>query len=164
MELSCKGIKESGRRPLSESMISSRTQGPRRSQVSAVGKGLPRRTRRRREWRPALLPAARHRPRTLVIIHGGPGFSSAYFGHDLDALIGTGRGHALLFYDQRGAGQSTLVEDSVGLSAPWFAEDLEAVRRHFKFEKWKHGDTGRGTPPAPGLSALPARGGPLPGA
>jgi len=72
---------------------------------------------------------------TLVIIHGGPGFSSAYFGHDLDALAGTGRGHALLFYDQRGAGQSTLVKDSVGLSAPRFAEDLEAVRRHFKFEK-----------------------------
>jgi proline iminopeptidase len=72
---------------------------------------------------------------TLVIIHGGPGFSSAYFGHDLDALVGTGRGHALLFYDQRGAGQSTLVKDSVGLSALRFVEDLEAVRRHFKFEK-----------------------------
>ena len=55
---------------------------------------------------------------TLVIIHGGPGFSSAYFGHDLDALAGMGRGHALLFYDQRGAGQSTLVKDSIGLSAP----------------------------------------------
>ena len=72
---------------------------------------------------------------TLVIVHGGPGFSSGYFGHDLDALVGTGRGHALLFYDQRGAGRSTLVKDSVGLSAPRFVEDLEAVRRHFKFEK-----------------------------
>lgn len=72
---------------------------------------------------------------TIVIIHGGPGFSSGYFGHDLDALAATGRGHALLFYDQRGAGRSTLVKDSVGVSAPRYAEDLEAVRRHFKFEK-----------------------------
>lgn len=72
---------------------------------------------------------------TLVIIHGGPGFISAYFGQDLDALVGTGRGHALLFYDQRGAGRSTLISDSAGLSAPRFAQDLEAVRRHFKFEK-----------------------------
>jgi proline iminopeptidase len=72
---------------------------------------------------------------TVVIIHGGPGFSSGYFGHDLDGLVGTGRGHALLFYDQRGAGRSTLVKDSVELSGARFAEDLEAVRRHFKFEK-----------------------------
>jgi proline iminopeptidase len=72
---------------------------------------------------------------TIVIIHGGPGFSSAYFGHDLDGLVGTRRGHALLFYDQRGADQSTLVKDSAGLSALRFAEDLEAVRRHFKFER-----------------------------
>lgn len=72
---------------------------------------------------------------TLVVIHGGPGFSSGYFGHDLDALVGIGKGHALLFYDQRGAGRSTLVKDSAGLSGPRFAEDLEAVRRHFKFDK-----------------------------
>jgi len=72
---------------------------------------------------------------TLVIVHGGPGFSSGYFGHDLDALVATGRGHALLFYDQRGAGRSTLVKDSAELSAPRFVADLEAVRRHFKFQK-----------------------------
>jgi proline iminopeptidase len=69
---------------------------------------------------------------TLVVIHGGPGFSSDYFGHDLDGL--TIRGHALLFYDQRGAGRSTLVSDSAGLDGQRFAEDLEAVRRHFKLE------------------------------
>lgn len=72
---------------------------------------------------------------TLVVIHGGPGFSSSYFGHDLDALVGTGSGHALLFYDQRGAGRSTLVKDSAALTGPRFAEDLEAVRRHFQFDK-----------------------------
>jgi len=38
---------------------------------------------------------------------------------------------ALLFYDQRGAGRSTLVSDSAGLDAQRFADDLEAVRKHF---------------------------------
>ena len=70
---------------------------------------------------------------TLVVLHGGPGFSGDYFGHDLDALVS--RGHALLFYDQRGAGRSTLVKDSAGLDGGRFAEDLEAVRRHFRFSR-----------------------------
>ena len=69
---------------------------------------------------------------TLVIIHGGPGLSFEDFGHELDPLAS--RGHALLFYDQRGAGRSTLVHDSAGLQAPRFADDLEAVRRHFKLK------------------------------
>ncbi len=69
---------------------------------------------------------------TLVIVHGGPGLSFEYFGRELDPLAS--RGHALLFYDQRGAGRSTLVHDSAGLQAPRFADDLEAVRRHFKLE------------------------------
>jgi len=69
---------------------------------------------------------------TLVIIHGGPGLSFTYFGHELDPLAA--RGHALLFYDQRGVGRSTLVSDSAGLQAPRYADDLEAVRRHFKLE------------------------------
>ena len=67
---------------------------------------------------------------TLVIVHGGPGLNFDYFGHELDPLAS--QGHALLFYDQRGAGRSTLVHDSAGLQAPRFADDLEAVRRHFK--------------------------------
>ena len=70
---------------------------------------------------------------TLVVIHGGPGLSSDYFGHELDGLTATG--HALLFYDQRGVGRSTLVSDSAGLQAPRYADDLEAVRSHFKLER-----------------------------
>jgi proline iminopeptidase len=70
---------------------------------------------------------------TVVVIHGGPGLSFEYFGHELDPLAS--RGHALLFYDQRGGGRSTLVSDSAGLQASRFAEDLEAVRRHFKLAR-----------------------------
>jgi len=71
-------------------------------------------------------------PDTLVIIHGGPGFTMDYF---LDDLAPLAANHALLFYDQRGAGRSTLVSDSVSLDAQRFAEDLEAIRKHFRIER-----------------------------
>jgi len=69
---------------------------------------------------------------TLVVLHGGPGFSMAYFAADLEPLATR---HTLLFYDQRGAGRSTLVSDSAALDAQRFADDLEAVRKHFKIER-----------------------------
>ena len=39
--------------------------------------------------------------------------------------------HALLFYDQRGTGRSTLANDSLSLDAQRFVEDVEAIRKHF---------------------------------
>jgi proline iminopeptidase len=65
---------------------------------------------------------------TVVVLHGGPGFSLSYLADDLSRLA---QGHVLLFYDQRGTGRSTLVTDSAALDAERFAGDLEAVRRHF---------------------------------
>lgn len=67
-------------------------------------------------------------PDTVIVIHGGPGFSMEYFADDLEPLA---QQHTLVFYDQRGAGRSSLVSDSILLDAERFAEDLEAVRRHF---------------------------------
>lgn len=69
---------------------------------------------------------------TLVILHGGPGFTMDYFFADLAPLA---RNHGLLFYDQRGTGRSSLVSDSAGLSGDRFVEDLEAIRRHFGLER-----------------------------
>jgi proline iminopeptidase len=43
--------------------------------------------------------------------------------------------HTLLFYDQRGAGRSSLVGDSAALDGQRFAEDLEAVRQHFGLQR-----------------------------
>lgn len=63
---------------------------------------------------------------TVVVLHGGPGFSMGYLAPDLEPLAAR---HTLLFYDQRGAGRSTLVTDSAALDAQRFADDLEAVRR-----------------------------------
>ena len=65
---------------------------------------------------------------TVIVLHGGPGFTSDYLDKDLDPLS---RQHTLIFFDQRGTGRSTLVTDSVALDAQRFAEDVEAVRRHF---------------------------------
>lgn len=69
---------------------------------------------------------------TVVVIHGGPGFSMDYFADDLVPLA---ERHTLLFYDQRGTGRSTLVSDSAALNAQRFADDLEAIRGHFGLER-----------------------------
>ena len=71
-------------------------------------------------------------PDTLIVIHGGPGLTMDYFLEDLAPLTAN---HALLFYDQRGTGRSTLVSDSVSLDAQRFAEDLEAIRKHFDIKR-----------------------------
>lgn len=69
---------------------------------------------------------------TIVVLHGGPGFTMDYLAADLEPLAAR---HALLFYDQRGAGRSTLVSDSASLDAQRFAEDLEAVRKQFRIRR-----------------------------
>lgn len=71
-------------------------------------------------------------PDTLIIIHGGPGLTFDYLAADFEPLAAR---HALVFYDQRGSGRSTLVSDSAALGAERYAEDLEAVRRHLRLER-----------------------------
>jgi proline iminopeptidase len=71
-------------------------------------------------------------PDTLVVLHGGPGFTLDYLADDLLPLA---ERHTLIFYDQRGTGRSSLVGDSAALDGQRFAEDLEAVRRHFRLER-----------------------------
>ncbi len=68
----------------------------------------------------------------LVVLHGGPGFSMAYFGNDLEPLA---EHRTLIFYDQRGGGRSTLVQSAEALDAQRFVEDLEALRQHFEIER-----------------------------
>jgi proline iminopeptidase len=66
---------------------------------------------------------------TIVVLHGGPGFTLSYLADDLAPLATR---HTLIFYDQRGAGRSSLVRDSLFLDASRFVDDLEAVRTHFR--------------------------------
>lgn len=69
---------------------------------------------------------------TVVLIHGGPG-TGMREGMDFDEL--SRRGHAILMYDQRGAGQSELVSVAGKLTLASHVADLEALRRHFKFRR-----------------------------
>ena len=69
---------------------------------------------------------------TIIVLHGGPGFTLDYLAADLEPLAAR---HTVIFYDQRGTGRSTLVSDSASLSAERFVDDLEAVRAHFRLSK-----------------------------
>ena len=68
----------------------------------------------------------------VVLINGGPGFTSDYLADDLTTMS---RKHSLLVYDQRGIGRSTLVSDAAALAAQRYAEDLEAIRSSLGFEQ-----------------------------
>jgi len=69
---------------------------------------------------------------TIIAIHGGPGV-------DLESIYGDfaplTEHHVVIFYDQRGAGRSTLPRNTTLLSAATQISDLDAVRRHFKLER-----------------------------
>jgi proline iminopeptidase len=69
---------------------------------------------------------------TLVVLHGGPGLSSAYLAPDLDILAND---YTLFFYDQRGAGRSTVLTDPARLRLADHVSDLEAVRQHLGLER-----------------------------
>lgn len=68
---------------------------------------------------------------TVVVVHGGPGFSMEYL---VDDLMPLALRHCLVFYDQRGSGRSSLVSDAAALDAQRFVDDLEALRLHLGLE------------------------------
>lgn len=70
--------------------------------------------------------------RSVVVLHGGPGFTHEYLADDLLPLADA---HRVIHYDQRGSGLSTLVSGAAALDARHFADDLEAVRLHFGMER-----------------------------
>ena len=65
---------------------------------------------------------------TIIAIHGGPGV-------DLESIYGDflplARHHTVIFYDQRGAGRSTLPRDTTTLNADQQVKDLDAIRNSF---------------------------------
>lgn len=65
---------------------------------------------------------------TVIAVHGGPGVDLESIAGDFAPLE---RAHTVIFYDQRGAGRSTLPADTTQLSAATQVADLDAVRRHF---------------------------------
>jgi proline iminopeptidase len=71
---------------------------------------------------------------TVVYVHGGPG-TGMREGYDLEPLTATG--HALLMYDQRGAGMSELASDPARLRLTDHVADLDAVLRRFRLTRAK---------------------------
>ncbi len=67
-------------------------------------------------------------PDTLIAIHGGPGVDLESIAGDFAALA---ERHVVIFYDQRGAGKSTLPKDTSTLNSAQQVADLDAVRHHF---------------------------------
>ncbi|HYC32396.1 MAG TPA: alpha/beta fold hydrolase, partial [Gemmatimonadales bacterium] len=67
----------------------------------------------------------------VVVLHGGPGAHHDYLRPGFDGLA---RGRELVYYDQRGGGQSALPRNvPVGWTEQ--AEDLDALRRHWDLER-----------------------------
>jgi proline iminopeptidase len=71
-------------------------------------------------------------PDTLIAIHGGPGVDLESIAGDFAPLA---LKHTIIFYDQRGAGRSTLPADTARLNAAQQVADLDAVRAHFRIDK-----------------------------
>ena len=66
---------------------------------------------------------------TLVVLHGGPGFSHLYMKPQLDSLLSSK--FTLLYYDQRGSGWSEGEKDTLNLNIKTFVDDLEQIRDYF---------------------------------
>jgi proline iminopeptidase len=62
----------------------------------------------------------------IVILHGGPGHSSLSFKKSFDFLAGQQR---VIYYDQRGSGNSQILPDSSAYSMEALVEELETLRR-----------------------------------
>ena len=68
----------------------------------------------------------------VIVVHGGPGMDHFSLEADLAPLA---RHHRVIYYDQRGGGQSTLPADPALLSIEHHVSDLEALRQQLGLAK-----------------------------
>lgn len=68
----------------------------------------------------------------LVLLHGGPGFSSYY----LKPLEALGSQRLVVRYDQSGSGKSDSLPDSTMWTIPHYVEELESLRLHLGISRW----------------------------
>lgn len=71
------------------------------------------------------------RGESIIVLHGGPDFDHLYLLPDLDRFADTYR---LVYYDQRGRGQSAAGVRPDDVTVQSDVDDLEAVRRHFQLD------------------------------
>lgn len=77
------------------------------------------------------LPAKEKLP--IVVLHGGPGMDQSYL---LPQMLELTKDREVIFYDQRSSGKSSTHPFDPGqITMKRFVDDLEAVRKHFGFQK-----------------------------
>ncbi|MCX2679803.1 alpha/beta hydrolase [Galbibacter sp. EGI 63066] len=70
----------------------------------------------------------------LLVINGGPGFSSKGFTKLAKQLA---QRYQVILYDQRGTGKSKMTDiDSTNMTMDFMVEDMEALRKHLNLSKW----------------------------
>jgi proline iminopeptidase len=69
----------------------------------------------------------------ILVLHGGPGIGYRYLLPELPALLADRA--RLIFFDQRGSGESSGVEDRSRLDIGEFVEDVERVRRELGLDR-----------------------------
>jgi proline iminopeptidase len=69
--------------------------------------------------------------RSIIVLHGGPDFDHSYLLPDLDRFADAFR---LIYYDQRGRGQSADGFEAGDVTLTSDVEDVDGVRQHFKLE------------------------------
>lgn len=68
----------------------------------------------------------------VVLLHGGPGFSSFY----LKPLEDIGDDRAVVRYDQLGGGKSDKITDTTMFNFAHFVSELDSLRAHLGVDKW----------------------------
>lgn len=68
----------------------------------------------------------------IIVIHGGPGLTQDYL---LPQMYKLAEKHFVIFYDQRGCGQSTGEINSKSINMETYVKDLEAIKKAFNFDK-----------------------------
>ncbi len=68
----------------------------------------------------------------LVLLHGGPGFSSHY----LKPFEDLGDDRLVIRYDQLGGGKSDTTSDTALFNISHFVRELDSLRAHFGFTSW----------------------------
>lgn len=68
----------------------------------------------------------------VVLLHGGPGFSSYY----LKPLEDLGNERIVVRYDQLGGGRSDTTSDTTMMNVPHFVAELDSLRRALGIRRW----------------------------
>ncbi len=65
----------------------------------------------------------------IVVLHGGPGMFHDYLVPHFRSLA---KNYQIIFYDQRGCGQTDFPKDTTSINIDYYVEDLEGIRNHLK--------------------------------